>query len=383
MLKILLEVTRHTLFRVILGILVFSFIGAVLVSIFEGKINEEFSTLGDAIWWALVTMTTVGYGDRVPISSGGRIIAIFIMFFGVALISIFTATISSIFVARKIKEGRGLEEIKFKNHIIICGWNFSGEQILSILQQRPKETGPIVLINQLNEEAIADIIERFTTLNIKYVRGDYSQENVLNRANVSVAQTVLILPDTSAALGTKSDEKTILATLSIKSINPKTKVFAHILDRENLSHIRKAKADDVLISDAYSGYLLAAHIRSPGIPQVVDRLFSDEEAHKLDRIDIPYQYHGKSYGELRSTIERENNTICIGLGREQVGMDMSGLLSDDYSFIDQFIKRKFEEAGRGFKDEKKINIQINPAADTEIDNKDFLIVITTGDKLQS
>ena len=96
-----------------------------------------------------------------------------------------------------------------------------------------------------------------------------------------------------------------------------------------------------MISDAYSGYLLAAHILSAGIPQVVDRLFSDEEAYKLDRVDIPYHYHGKSYGELRKTFERENNTICIGLGREHVGMDISGLLSDDYSFIDQFIKRKF------------------------------------------
>jgi len=380
MLKIIQGIFRHTLIKVIIGISLFALIGAILVTIFERDINVQFGALSDAIWWVLVTMTTVGYGDKVPMTPGGRIIGILIMFLGVALLSIFTATISSIFIARKIKEGRGLEEIKFKNHIVICGWNFSGESILSILQQNHKKTGPIVLINQLSEEGIANIINHFAVLEIKFVRGDYTQESILNRANVRMAQAVLILPDTSAGLGSKSDEKTILTTLSIKSINSKTKVYAHIIDRENLSHIRKAKADDVLISDAYSGYLLAAHVLSPGIPQTVDRLFSDEEDYKFNRLQIPYQYHGKTYGELRNDLQNKENIICIGLGREREGMDMSGLLSDDYSFIDQFIKRKFEEAGRGFKNEKKINIRINPAHDSIIEPPDFLIVISTGDE---
>ena len=379
MLKIFAEITQNTLTRIVFAITFFALIGASLVFMFEGSVNEEFKAMGDAIWWVLVTMTTVGYGDKVPMTTGGRVIGIIIMFFGLALLSSFTATISSFFIAKKIKEGQGLEEIKLKNHLIICGWNFNAEQILTRLEKEKKRVGSIVLINQLNEESIADIISRFSTLKIKYVRGDYSKEVVLNRANIRMANTAIILPGSSAGLGTKSDERTILSTLTIKSINPKIKVFAHIIDRENLSHIRKAKADEVLISDDYAGYLMASHILSPGIPQIVHQLFSEDGLYELSRQEIPSALHGKTYGELTDKLKSDQGVIPLGLGSEQKGMDISDILSDDYSYLDQFIRRKFEEAGRGLTEENRINVRINPSPDTTLDPKDFLILICKGD----
>ena len=374
--KISFDITRHPLFKAVSAILVLAIIGAILVTFFESDTNKQFEVLGDAIWWVLVTMTTVGYGDKVPLTPGGRIVGVFLMFFGVALLSIFTAIISSIFIARQIKEGRGLEQIKFKNHLIICGWNFNGEQILLSLQSNKNEIGNVVLINQLSEESIAEIINQFSALKIKFVRGDYTKEIILNRANTSFAKAAIILPDTDSGLSSASDERTILATLSIKAINSKIKVYAHIIKRENLSHIRKAKADDVLISDAYSGYLLAAHVLSPGIPQTVDQLFSDEGNFSFKRTDIPAQFVGKSYGELRDSIKNEKNNILIGLGNEMEGVNLSNILSDDYSFLDQFIKKKFEQAGRGFSNEKKVNVRINPPEDTVLNKKDFIILIS-------
>jgi voltage-gated potassium channel len=379
MLKIFSEITQHTLTRVIFAITFFALIGATLVFMFEENVNDQFKAMGDAVWWVLVTMTTVGYGDKVPMTTGGRIIGIIIMFFGLALLSSFTATISSIFIAKKIKEGQGLEEIKLKNHLIICGWDFSAEQILSRLERQKKKGSSIVLINQLSEENIADIIHRFSSLKIKFVRGDYSKEVVLNRANISMAHTAVILPASSSGLGTKSDEQTIISTLTIKSINPKIKVFAYIVDRENLSHIRKAKADEVLISDDYAGYLMASHILSPGVPQTVHQLFSEDSIYKLSRQEIPADLHGKTYGELSEKIRSEQNGIPLGLGNEQKGMDISDILSDDYSYLDQFIRRKFEEAGRGLSEENRINVRINPSSDTTLDPKDFLILICKGE----
>jgi len=379
MIRRLSELTQHTLIRIIFAITFFALIGASLVFMFESSVNEQFKAMGDAIWWVLVTMTTVGYGDKVPMTTGGRVIGIIIMFFGLALLSSFTATISSFFIAKKIKEGRGLEEIKLRNQLIICGWNFSAEQILSLLENEKKKVGSIVLINQLNEENIADIIHRFSSLKIKFVRGDFSKEAVLNRANIRMAHTAVILPDSSAGLGIKSDEQTILSTLTIKALNSKIKVFAYIVDRENLSHLRKAKADEVLVSDAYAGYLMASHIISPGVPQTVHQLCSEDSLYKLTRQEIPSTLHGKTYGELTDNIRLEQNGIPLGLGREHEGMNITDILSDDYSYLDQFIRRKFEEAGRELNEENRINVQINPVAETIIDSKDFLILISKGD----
>ena len=369
------EIIQHPLFKIFGAIIAIAITGAFLVLIFEIQANEDLDSLGDAIWWVLVTMTTVGYGDRVPITTGGRVIGITVMFLGVALVSLFTATVSSIFVARQIKEGRGLEQIKLKNHLVICGWNFNGEQILNTLLKHSKKQLQIVLINQLGEDAISDVLSQFNSLKLKFVHGDYTNESVLNRANISAAETAIILPDFSAALGEKSDEKTILATLSIKGINPKIKLYAHILNRENLSHIKKAKADDVLVSDAYTGYIMAAHILSPGIPQTIESLFSDDSKHNLIREDISPSFVGKTFVELREYYLKENNSIPLGIGHETEQMHVVDLLSDDYSYLDEFIKRKFEQAGRGLTNEPGMEININPSGDTILQEKDFIILL--------
>jgi voltage-gated potassium channel len=380
MLKLISLLLRNTLFRVAVGIAVFALGGALLVILFENKFNDQFQALGDAIWYVFVTMTTVGYGDKVPVTTGGKVIGVMVMLFGMTLLSVFTATISSIFVARKLKEVLGLEEIKLINHLIICGWNHTGEQILTFFQKEKEKTVPLVLINQLNEDAINNILNHYADLKIKFVRGDFTKETILNRANAKQARIALIIPDQSSGTSAQSDEWTILATLSLKAINPNIKVYAHLLDRENLPHLKKAKADDVLISDAYSGYLMATHVLAPGVPQAIDMLFSENAPFLFKRLEIPAHLIGNSYGHLKQEIEKNSDTICIGLGREQSKVQLSAILSDDYSSLDQFIKRKFEEAGRGKGDEKKTNIHINPSVNTILTDKDFLIVITQGEK---
>lgn len=65
---------------------------------FETLPNSNIKTAGDAIWWSYVTITTVGYGDKYPVTPEGRIIAAMLMTVGVGLFGTFTAYISSWFV---------------------------------------------------------------------------------------------------------------------------------------------------------------------------------------------------------------------------------------------------------------------------------------------
>lgn len=96
-------ITRATL-KVFLVFLVIILSAATFVFFFEKQNNPtEYHNLWDSIWWVFVTIFTVGYGDIKPITMGGRLLAIFIMLVGVSMVSTITATISSIFVARKIR----------------------------------------------------------------------------------------------------------------------------------------------------------------------------------------------------------------------------------------------------------------------------------------
>jgi voltage-gated potassium channel len=72
--------------------------GAVGMYVVEGGTNPAVDSVGDALWWAIVTATTVGYGDVSPATLEGRVIAVVLMLAGIGVIGVFTATLASLFV---------------------------------------------------------------------------------------------------------------------------------------------------------------------------------------------------------------------------------------------------------------------------------------------
>ncbi len=96
-----------SLLRLVISLLLLLVISGTLVWYFERRKNDavfhrKIKGLGDGLWWAAVTMTTVGYGDKVPKTRIGRSIAIAWMFIGIIMVSLFTADASSIFTTIKL-----------------------------------------------------------------------------------------------------------------------------------------------------------------------------------------------------------------------------------------------------------------------------------------
>ncbi len=90
---------HHSLFRVLIAAAGTLFLGAWLVLLFEENAKgTNIHSYPDALWWAIVTVTTVGYGDRYPVSAGGRAVAVVLMLVGIGLIGVLTATVASVFV---------------------------------------------------------------------------------------------------------------------------------------------------------------------------------------------------------------------------------------------------------------------------------------------
>jgi voltage-gated potassium channel len=90
---------HHSLFRVLIAVAGTLFIGAWLVLLFEEHARgSNIHNYPDALWWAIVTVTTVGYGDRYPVTEGGRIVAVVLMLVGIGLIGVLTATVASVFI---------------------------------------------------------------------------------------------------------------------------------------------------------------------------------------------------------------------------------------------------------------------------------------------
>ena len=74
-----------------------TFASAVVMTVVD---HENYPSLGSALWWAVQTTSTVGYGDHVPTTAAGRLLAALVMFFGIGFLAVITAAITSTFVAR-------------------------------------------------------------------------------------------------------------------------------------------------------------------------------------------------------------------------------------------------------------------------------------------
>lgn len=81
------------------------------VLFFERTTNPQFVNLGDAVWWTFVTISGVGYGDIVPITPMGKVIAVILMFTGIGLIGVISGTMAS-YLLRKYRDGKEAEDIE-------------------------------------------------------------------------------------------------------------------------------------------------------------------------------------------------------------------------------------------------------------------------------
>jgi len=362
---------------VILVFVILTILASFLVLIFEQDSNpQEYQSFWDSIWWAFVTVFTVGYGDIKPVTFGGRMVAIVVMFAGITLLSLITATISSIFVAKRIREDQGLESIKYEHHIILCGWNRNAEAVVeTILSFSEHHSLRLVLINDLPEEEINSILDRFRKHNVKFIRGDYTQHAPLERANIDEADAVVLLPNLSRLQPQEADDRTLLATLNIKSSHAKLKVIAFLMNRENEIHLKRAKADQIFISDQFINYFIASHVVEPGLTNVFADLLTPEGRNSIETAAIPQRFRGKTYSELSQHFKEQHKYLLLGLLSEVETIGISAFLSSDTSQLDAFIEKKLKQSGHTLGEENKILVNLNPDDDYVIQENEKAIVL--------
>ncbi len=371
------SLNRYPLVKALGSILLVAIAGGVGVLILERtSAEQEIRSIPEALWWAIVTMTTVGYGDYTPHGALGRVLAVIIIFAGITLMAVLSGTIASRLVARRLRANQGLMPIKVKDHIIICGWHHKIESLLNALLNIETEDTDfqIVLINEEPEDKMQSLKNQYGYTRIKYIRGEFTKEATLKQAQLEHARAVIILP-TEQPTGGTTDEKTILASLTIKNLNPKVQVVAYVYDKSAITHVKRADADDVVLSDNFGSFIVASHILNPGIPQTIDLLMDSTSPHHFQRVKIPKEFVGRPFEELLHHHRQEKGWLTVGLYTEAQQVGFADFLSADASQLDAFIERKLREAGRGLDEGSRISVVVNPPQDHVILEGEGAIVI--------
>ncbi len=245
---------------VILGIFGFHFI--------EGE------SLLDSLYWTVATITTVGYGD-IPVDTDlGRILAIFLMIFGVSTILYVLTLVGKNIIGGKIWDFFTMSEKedeveKIKNHYIICGYGDIGKAVARELHSYGND---IVIIDQ------DETVLREEAADYPYIVGDATGEEALQKAGVDKAQGLFAtLP---------SDPDNILLILSAKGIRSDIEIVAKAEDIENNDYLHRAGATAVISPDTEGGIRMARSLLHPEITTFYDNLLQGDIG-KAGTLDIP------------------------------------------------------------------------------------------------
>lgn len=298
--KVLSLLQRHNMHRTLIFLLIVLLGGSGMLCYFEDNLG-----FFDAMWWSIVTMTTVGYGDISPASPGGRMVAILVMLCGIGLLGFVTATLAGIFIENRLLEKRGMKQTRIEDHFIICGWNFRGKTILLEMKADPKcRNIPIVVIADVNE-----ILEQGDQL--VFIKGQVNQET-LDKANARSASAVIVLSDDTLDTYAR-DAKAILDTMTLKNHFPDLYTCVELMDPSNTEHCRLAKADEIIVAGEISTNLLVQAALDHGITRLVSELVSNRYGHDLYKVKCPHYLVGKSFFEVMCDLKEKHNIICIGI----------------------------------------------------------------------
>ena len=308
-------------------------LGGFSIYLIEVGKNPDIKTLGDGFWWAIVTLTTVGFGDITPVSPLGRVVGAFLMVSGLFMLALFAGIVSQTILTAVLT----IREEQFRmsttlKHIVICGYDSGARMLLDTIVQEvnPEETA-ILIFSDGNRPA--DLPPDFT-----WVSGDPTKESELDKIRLTHALAVIVV-GSRAVPPQQSDAQTILTVFTIRShmrkkpLSKKRKrplyVVAEVLDAENVEHARSAGADEVIETTRLGFSLLAHAITMPGASSIMSRVVTVGELGMYVG-DIPGAIPTPtSVSELTNHLKTEYAAILIGLQSPESGKEILNPKNDE------------------------------------------------------
>lgn len=306
---------RENLFRLALVIVVLVLGGALGLTFFEPERNFL-----DSLWWAIVTLTTVGFGDIFPTTAGGRVIGVVLMFFGIGVLGLFTATVAGILVEQRLKKERGMGSYDFQDHIILCEWNERTREILRDLRADPRSAhSSIVLIADVEARPMDDE-------NLHFIKGDVTEETLAD-ANVKRAATVVIVGDRRLDSNAR-DAKVILSTLTVETLNRDVYTIAELAHEENARHCQRAHADEIIVGSEFSSRLISSATLDHGLTKVLSELLSSRFGHDLMTVPVPRNLVGSTFLEALAEMKQQEGMIILAVQHGRDGEVVTNPQSD-------------------------------------------------------
>ncbi len=325
--------------KILIGLIVYAVLIVLLVNFEKDSPQSALTSYTNAIWYSMVTLTTVGYGDLYPITIYGRIIGYIFIFLSLGVYGILIGQFATLMATLNENKRLGFNGTNFTNHAVIIGWNEFGKLVTDQLVGVGKE---VAIVTNVKDDV--DLIkEKYKSRNIYTLFTDFNNYDMLRKANIQESTIVFV--------NLEDDTEKLVYVLNLKKFFNDLD-FVVTLENGDLKHtFLAAGVSNALSSHEISSKLLASYMFEPDVAAYSESIMSFAKSDsdydvKQFIVSNTNPYLGKQYQEVFYDLKKRYNSILIGITKR-----------------DKYGKRKLIK---------------NPMGDIKVSLGDYFIIILNG-----
>ncbi len=291
----------------LLGLVIFyGIIILVLHSLESEVVGSKMKSWQDVLWYIVATITTIGYGDVIPVTYWGRALGFVAMLSSLGVYGFIIGQIANFMTTLREQSELGLNGTSFKNHVVIMGWNDFGNSVISHLVAAGRQVAVIT-----KDRASIDIIREYYPAEKVYtLYSDYNNFDLIEKANIHSAAIVFI--------NLHDDAEKLVYIINIKKRFAKLN-YVVMLDNGNLKNtFQNAGVTYAISKNEISSKLLASYIYEPDVAILTEELIAyAHEDHEYDMKQIIVKkgnpFAGIFYEKVFFDLKKQCNVVLFGI----------------------------------------------------------------------
>jgi voltage-gated potassium channel len=285
--------------RLPLAVAVFVFLSSWLVMALVEPDGNDIVQPGTYWWYFVVTSATVGYGDVFPVSTGGRIVGLYVIVGGIVTLTLLFTQLANALQSVKGRRLRGVVPLDLTDHVVLLGyWPDRTERIVAELTAEGRFQVALCAWGDVAENPFPD------REGVHFVRGDLTNEDVMTRACVQNART--------AVIDGRDDNETLAIAVAVDHANPGIHLVAAVRDlgrRETLRYVNPG----VQVVQWHMPFLLTEEAGDPGLTQVYNDLMSSGGHGNTYSMPVPEGFPHTTFGACQTYFGRTFGATVLAL----------------------------------------------------------------------